>query len=103
MNAPLLVWDDLIAAFALKIDDFQLIAQISIHNRAIESVSFATWAAKRLVKPFLQTMVVENLLTVSALYVLFLHYVEADRTEERVDKLLFTLDHIFFQKSIVAS
>ena len=103
MNAPLLVWDDLIAAFALKIDDFQLIAQISIHNRAIESVSFATWAAKRLVEPFLQTMVVENLLTVSALYVLFLHYVKADRAKERVDKLLFTLDHIFFQKSIVAS
>ena len=64
---------------------------------------FARRTAARLVEPLLQAMVIEDLLTIIALHVLFLHNVEADGAEEGVDKLLIRLHSVLFRHLVVFS
>ena len=62
----------------------------------------ATRARTRLLEPPLQTRIVEQLLTVLTLNVFLLHYVEANGTEEGVQKFLVRFCRILLHQLVVA-
>jgi len=103
MRSPFLVGDDFGAALAAKVDDFKLVAQISVHYRRVKAISLAAWATVRLLKPLSQTVLAEYLLAVVTLHVFLLHDVEADGTEKRIHKLLVCLHSVLLRQLVVAS
>ena len=103
VDLSFVIRDDFSAAPAFKVDYFELIAQVAIHHGRIESITLARGTASSLLKPLFKTVFVEDLLTVTALYVLLLYDVKANRTQKRIHKLLITFNCILFRQLIVPS
>lgn len=103
MLPSLFVRDDLVATFAGKVNDLELIAEIAIHDRRIESICLAARTAHGLVEPLFKAVITKDLLAVAALYILLMHDVKADWTDERIDEFLVSFHNILLHKLIVAS
>jgi len=101
MCAPFFVGDHLLATLASKVNNLELIAQVSVHYRRVEPVGFTARAVHGLVEPFFQTVVIEYLLAVLTLHVLVLNHIEADRAQERVDKFLVCFDDVLLHQFVV--
>ena len=103
MPPPVAVLHDLCARFAPKVDDLELVPQVSIHHLGVEAIALARRAAAVLLEPLLQTVVIEDLLAVVALHVLFLHDVEANWAEEGVNELLVRIKGVLLGELVIAA